>query len=85
MHRFLLRFVVCMLVVMLCACTTKAEQPTSSIISTPEPTTEQIMPSAVPADTAADVALPMSLDADGYHVIGDPAAPIVLTDYSDYF
>jgi hypothetical protein len=27
----------------------------------------------------------MSVDADGYHVIGDPAAPVVMTDYSDYF
>ena len=29
--------------------------------------------------------VPMSLDADGFHVIGNPAAPIVMTEYSDYF
>jgi hypothetical protein len=38
--------------------------------------------------TVAPVApesISMSVDADGYHVIGDPAAPVVMTDYSDYF
>ncbi|MFM2309748.1 MAG: hypothetical protein RLY87_1870 [Chloroflexota bacterium] len=85
MQRFPRRFAWMVLVVMLSACTTKATQPSTSVISTPEPTTELVNPTAVPVDTTAEVTLPMSLDADGYHVIGDPAAPIVLTDYSDYF
>lgn len=46
---------------------------------------------AVPTSTTEIVAEPlvepvaMSLDADGFHVIGNPAAPIVMTEYSDYF
>jgi hypothetical protein len=48
----------------------------TSIPTVPLPTT------VAPVATES---IPMSVDADGYHVIGDPAAPVVMTDYSDYF
>ena len=65
--------------------------PTTVAVSSSTPTTV-VMSTSIPTvplpTTVAPVAsgsVPMSVDADGYHVIGDPAAPVVMTDYSDYF
>lgn len=64
---------------------------TSTDVSTPTTAAMSISTSTptAPAPTtiapAAPESVPMSVDADGYHVIGDPAAPVVMTDYSDYF
>ena len=55
--------------------------PTTAVMSTSIPTVP-LPTTAAPVGTES---IPMSVDADGYHVIGDPAAPVVMTDYSDYF
>ena len=55
--------------------------PTTAVMSTSTPT----VPPPTTVASAAPESVPMSVDADGYHVIGDPAAPVVMTDYSDYF
>ena len=49
--------------------------PTPTIIATNEPITQ--------ANT--DDSLASGLTPEGYHVLGDMAAPITFVDYSDYF
>ena len=62
---------------------TSASTPTTAAISISTSTPTVPLPTTVAP--AAPESVPMSVDADGYHVIGDPAAPVVMTDYSDYF
>ena len=62
---------------------TSTSTPTTAAISIRTSTPTVPLPTTVAP--AAPESVPMSVDADGYHVIGDPAAPVVMTDYSDYF
>ena len=68
-----------------------AAPPPTAVVSSSTPTTAMkstSIPTIPLPTTVAPVApesISMSVDADGYHVIGDPAAPVVMTDYSDYF
>lgn len=52
--------------------------PVRATVLPPTPTAA----AAVPTDTQP---IASGVDADGYHTLGDPAAPVTLTDYSDYF
>ena len=62
---------------------TDVSTPTTAAISIRTSTPTAPAPTTIAP--AAPESVPMSVDADGYHVIGDPAAPVVMTDYSDYF
>jgi hypothetical protein len=56
---------------------------------TTSPSAASAQPTATPAASAAAGAskyagIPQSKTADGYYVLGDPNAPVVLTHYSDF-
>ncbi len=82
MHRFVLKALWLTLFFTITACATQSSRvPSTSIAPAPQTDASSSGATSIPPVTT----LPMSVDDDGYHVIGDPAAPIVLTDYSDYF
>jgi protein-disulfide isomerase len=60
--------------------TTDTAAPTQTVTSQ---SAAQQTPTTAPSQSVA--ALTVGVDADGYHTLGDPAAPVTLTDYSDYF
>ena len=53
--------------------------PTAAAVSAPTAAASQPL-----ATAAADAAIPNSLTAEGYHVLGRPAAPVTLVMYSDF-
>jgi len=71
--------------IVLSACAAQAGRAERTIAAPQAASTEISIPTTERAPTPVLATIPMSLDADGYHVIGDPAAPVVMTDYSDYF
>ncbi len=51
----------------------------TQVVATIVPTEETVTSSPVTADQMA------FMTADGYHAFGDPTAPVVMFDYSDFF
>ena len=66
-----------------CASTSASTPPTLTTVAISIRTSTPTIPVPTAGVPVATAIVPMSVDADGYHVIGDPAAPVVMTDYSD--
>ena len=69
--------------------TTAAPSPQAAQTSTASTSTASAQPTTMPAAPAAGgeskyAGIPQSKTADGYYVLGDPNAPVVLTHYSDF-
>ncbi len=90
MHR-LARLSAMALLITACAATAPTTQQSAPAtpVATALPATAAATPVratvAVATTDSADTPLAVGVDADGYHTLGDPAAPVTLTDYSDYF
>jgi len=59
------------------------EAPTQTTIAAPTPTVIATIKPIIVVNT--DDSLASGLTPEGYHVLGDMAAPITFVDYSDYF
>jgi len=59
------------------------EAPTQTTIAAPTPTVIATIEPVIVVNT--DDSLAAGLTPEGYHVLGDMAAPITFIDYSDYF
>jgi hypothetical protein len=66
---------------LLAACGQAAVAPPTSTPAQPAPTTTQ--PTRAPGGSYADI--PQGVTPEGYQYLGDPAAPVTLVMYSDFF
>jgi len=70
--------------------TTRLPSATVAVVAQTTPTDPSVAPTATPVAAATVTsdnpdALASGLTPEGYHVLGDMAAPITFVDYSDYF
>lgn len=75
---------------LLAACGQTAVSPTATPVPATAPPTGQPAPAAAlptaPSAAASRYAdIPQGVTAEGYQILGDPAAPLTLVMYSDFF
>ncbi len=78
--------------VLLAACGSTNQRPAETSNSKPAPIATMASPAVTESTTSAMTSdhlstyagIPQSQTSEGYHVLGDPNAPVVLTHYSDF-